>query len=306
MERINEFTDELDTLVQRFLDLIHNKHSLGIMSGLTGLDQLLGGFKPAELSIIAARTGVGKTAFMIQLAKEAYLKQKKIAFFSLEMPSIQIQSRFLINFSRLSAEILSHGGSRLSEIERRNYEEKILRDVETIKRMRESDSLGKLWIIDTRRISVDEMIEECKKLGDLDMIFVDYIQLMSPPKVDKSRDRHLQLGEISMQLHSLAGDLNVPIIAGAQIKRLKDRKAGLEDLRESGSLEQDSDQVIILDRELDDDGALPPEGFGTISVLKNRHGLNGSCSFYYTGMHFLFESRDSGNVILKSPPFKDG
>ena len=103
-----------------------------------------------------------------------------------------------------------------------------------------------------------------------------------------------------MQLHALAKDLDCPVIAGAQIKRLgRGNKPGLEDLRESGSLEQDSDQVIILDRETDENDALPKQGFGSISVLKNRHGLGGVCPFYYTGRYFLFEDPEtSKNMVI--------
>lgn len=282
-----EFNDLLEKLGEKFTNLIDNTEPLGIMSGLSGMDQILGGFKPSELTIIAARTGVGKTAFMTHLAKQAFFNARKVAFFSLEMPVIQIASRLFVNMLEIPADLLSHGGSNFTSQEREFYRDKIRNGIAAIHNLQ---CAGKFFISDQRRISVEEIRECCEQIGDLDMVFVDYIQLVSPPQDHKTKDRHLQIGEVSMQLHSLAGDLGVSLIAGAQIKRLgRGNKPGLEDLRESGSLEQDSDQVIILDRDLDSEGVLPKEGTGTLSVLKNRHGLNGSCAFYYTGGYFKFE-----------------
>ena len=300
-----DFFDALEDLERKFRALIDNEHPMGIMSGLNGMDNILGGFKPTELSVIAARTGVGKTAFMINLAREAYLKGKKVAFFTLEMPFMQIASRLMINLVEIPGKLLTHSGYSFTVAERDLFKQKVSYLVDQLRRLKEADKLGKFWINDTRRITVEEVLKDCQSMDGLDMVFVDYIQLVSPPQDEKSKDRHLQLGEITMQLHDMAGDLNVPVIAGAQLRRLKGQKAGLEDLRESGSLEQDSDQVILLERELDEDGQLPKEGPGTITVLKNRHGLSGSAPFYYTGSYFKFEDHeidDGDQPQIKSKP----
>ena len=298
-----EFSDGLDSLAERLNALIDNTLPLGIMSGLGSVDKLLGGFKSSEMTIIAARTSVGKTAFMVQMAREAFLNGKNVAFFSLETPTIQIMSRLFIGYVKISARILSHGGADLTEIEKQEAKRALSEGVDRLKQLKSEGSIGKLWVVDTRRISVDGIIAECKQMGELDMIFVDYVQLVNPPANDQSKDRYIQVGEVSRQLHAMAGSWECPVITGAQIRRGNPGdKPGLEDLRESGSLEQDADQVIILHRDLDDNGTLPPEGFGEVMVKKNRHGMNGVCSFFYTGRYFLFEDRDSSNKVITEIP----
>ena len=236
MEIVKDSIKKIEQLYQRKEDIT------GIATGFAELDKMTAGLHGGELVIVAARPSMGKTAFGLNIAAHASLKLKKsVAFFSLEMSKESVMMRMLAADAKVSMSSVRNG--RLS-------------DTDWPKLISSAGSLSeaKLFIDDTSAISPHEIRARCRRLKaqhGLDLIMIDYLQLMDLKLRVESRER--AVAEISKNLKMIAKELNVPVLAMAQLNRgvegRSDRKPMLSDLRESGSIEQDADVIMLLFRE---------------------------------------------------------
>jgi replicative DNA helicase len=233
--------------VQRIEDMRHrNEDITGVPSGFPQLDQVTYGWQPSDLIILAARPAVGKTAFVLNLARNAALHPTKptaVAVFSLEMSSAQLVQRILSAESEIWLEKISRG--KLEEHEMKQLYAK------GIQRLAQAP----IYIDDTAALNIFELRAKCRRLKNkhnIGMILIDYLQLMSGTGGNTNREQ--EISRISRDLKGLAKELHVPIIALSQLSReVEKRKDGnkmpqLSDLRESGAIEQDADMVMFLYR----------------------------------------------------------
>lgn len=262
--------------------------AMGIKSGMADFDAILGGFQPPDFTLIAARPGIGKTALIINLVSASLFQNKKCILFSLEMSNVQLVQRLMVNIGRVDGRFLRHGGNHMSSVE---IDQIMKRLYDAAEFLRQSGS--QLMMNDNHDVPIDNLVEMCMGQQGVQILFVDYIQLVRGSKESKHRDRHIEVGEVSRKLKGLAKDMNIPVVAAAQLRRMgegRQKKPVLGDLRESGSLEQDADQVVMLHRDLDEDGGMSPEGEALLMVQKNRHGETGTCKMFYKGKFFSFDS----------------
>ena len=217
----------------------------GVPSGFASLDRLTQGWQASDLIILAARPSVGKTAFVLNLARNAAVDfNMPVAFFSLEMPSIQLAKRMMVSETRLSGDKFK-GGEKIEEWEWKQLEVQLKRLVK-----------APIYIDDTPSLPVMEFRSKVKKLvkqKGVRLIVVDYLQLMQGPAELRGM-REQEVAAISRTLKATAKEMNVPIIALSQLSRQSENRQGsnrrpqLSDLRESGSIEQDADMVIFIHR----------------------------------------------------------
>ncbi|MES2613958.1 MAG: replicative DNA helicase [Bdellovibrionota bacterium] len=242
----------------------------GIPSGFSDLDKITAGFQPSDLIILAARPAMGKTAIALNFAVHAALRyQKTVAFFSLEMSNSQLMQRMLATAAKIESNKFRDGKMTSDELSRL-YPEAA------------SFQTDKLSLDDSPGISIVDLASRCRKLkrekGALDLIIVDYLQLMSAgvlsSKGGQNREREISI--ISMGLKALAKELNCPVIALSQLNRgleqRPDKRPRPSDLRESGSIEQDADLILFVYRDEVYNKESPDKGIAEIIIGKNRHG----------------------------------
>jgi replicative DNA helicase len=238
----------------------------GVPSGFTELDELTAGFHPGELIILAARPSMGKTALSLNIALHAALREKKkVAYFSVEMGKEQVMIRMLASAAKIRL-----GDLRVGRIDDQAWP----RLINTAAAMSETG----LFIDDTSGVSpfdIRAKVRRMKAKHGLDMIVIDYLQLMSMKQRYENRER--EVSEISKLLKSISKELQVPVIALAQLNRgvegRSDRRPMLSDLRESGSIEQDADVIMMIYREDYYDRDNPEiKGIAEIIVGKQRNG----------------------------------
>lgn len=252
----------------------NDEHLNGVPTGFMELDRATGGWQKSDLIIVAARPGMGKTAFTLALARNSSVDYKKpVAFFSLEMSGNQLVQRLISMESEIPAEKIRRGS--LEKHEFQQLTSKI-----------DSLSKGQLFIDDTPGINIFELRSKCRKLKqkhDIQMIIIDYLQLMSGTSEGKGGgNREQEISQISRSLKGLAKELNVPVIALSQLSRATETRGGskkpiLSDLRESGAIEQDADIVIFLYRGeyyglLTDEDGMDLKGIAEIIIAKHRNG----------------------------------
>ena len=262
----------------------------GVASGFNDLDELTSGFQPSDLIIIAARPSMGKTAFVLNIAQHAAIeKDKKVAFFSLEMSKESLVQRMLTSEARIDAQKLRKG---------------MLRDDDFPRLARAAGILthAPIWIDDTAGITLLEMRSKARRLKadqGLDMVVVDYLQLMQGPANSESRQQ--EVSQISRGLKALAKELSVPVLALSQLSRAPEQRAGdskrpqLSDLRESGAIEQDADLIMFIYRPEVYDGPVDKdgnslEGRAEIIIGKQRNGPTGFVNLYFNKTYTRFES----------------
>ncbi len=262
----------------------------GVPSGFIDLDRYLGGFQKSDLIIIAARPSVGKTAFALSIARNVAVEYNiPVAFFSLEMSAQQLTLRL----------ISSHTGFNSHKIRTGNINREDLKSI--VSRV---DKLFKapIFIDDTPNINLLELRAKARRLKTehkVGLIFVDYLQLIDPPKAE-SREREISI--ISRTLKQIAKELDLPIVALSQLNRVvetrKDKRPQLSDLRESGSIEQDADVVLFIYRpEIYDikvwpDTKEPTEGTAEIIIGKQRNGPTGSFKVVYLKDTLRFDNAE--------------
>lgn len=238
----------------------------GVPTGFAELDKLIGGWQSSDLVILAARPGMGKTAFALNCVANAARSGKQVVIFTLEMTKEQLVSRILSSESRVDSSRLTRGD--LNEEE----EDRLAQGARQV-----HDFMAYAGIDETPGISLMELRSRCRryqKENGLDMIVVDYLQLMTA--ATKSDNREREISEISSGLKNLAKELSVPVIALAQLNRgpdaRPDKRPKISDLRESGSLEQDADMIMFIYRDEYYNPASEDQGLAELLVAKNRHG----------------------------------
>jgi replicative DNA helicase len=249
----------------------------GIPSGFSRLDRITSGFQKSDLIILAARPGMGKTAMVLSIARNASLlaegKPRGIAIFSLEMSSKQLVTRMISGEAEITGEKLKKGN--LAEHEWQQLNTKIARLNE-----------APIFIDDTPALSIFELRSKCRRLkeqNNIEMIIIDYLQLMRGDDANnKNGNREQEVSYISRSLKALAKELDVPVIALAQLSRASEKRGGspipmLSDLRESGSIEQDADMVMFIYRpeyykisEFEDETST--HGIAELHIAKHRNG----------------------------------
>jgi len=273
---IRRSTEDMHSLVREAVKQIEaatnqEGHISGVPSGFTELDRVTAGWQKSDLIIVAGRPSMGKTAFVLTMAKNIAVDFKKpVAFFSLEMSSVQLVTRLISSETELDASKLKRG--QLEKHEWIQLHEKIKGLID-----------AKLYIDDTPALSIFELRAKCRRLKaqyNIELIIIDYLQLMAGTG-DKSGNREQEISTISRSLKALAKELSIPIIALSQLSRAVETRGGpkrpiLSDLRESGAIEQDADLVLFLYRpeyyKLDDIEGRSTKGLAEVIVAKHRNG----------------------------------
>ncbi len=319
--------DKMGSLASKLLKQIEELKDVeegltGVPTGFTDLDRLTSGFQKSDLIILAARPGMGKTALTLSIAKNAALDfNKGVAVFSLEMSSLQLAQRII----SMEAEI---AGSKLRNGQLEEYEWQQLHTA--IEKVADAP----IFIDDTPGINSFELRAKCRRLKmqyDIQMIIIDYLQLMSGGGDNKSGNREQEVSAISRSLKGLAKELNVPVIALSQLSRAVETRGGdkrpqLSDLRESGSIEQDADMVMFIYRPeyyqiLEDEEGQSLKGVADVIVAKHRHGALMDVRLRFTGEFARFSNMDDpdfgdlpgdtfespfNNIITKPSKMNDG
>ncbi len=262
----------------------------GVPSGFTALDNVLSGFQKSDLVILAARPSMGKTTFALDIARNAALQYgSSVGIFSLEMSAQQLVDRMLAAESGVDSWKLRTG--RLTS----DHEYEALQGA--------MNKLHKapIHIIDEAAMNIVKMRSAARRLKNeygLDMLIVDYLQLMSPTLSKGSDSMVQQITEISRSLKILAKELEIPVIALSQLSRAVEQRGGkprLSDLRDSGSIEQDADVVMFIHREdkMNKDKEAERPNVAEILVEKHRNGPTGHAELYFDGAHVRFLNLDT-------------
>lgn len=251
----------------------------GVPTGYPSLDRMLMGLREGQLVIIGARPAVGKTSFALNLALNAASEGYTVAFFSLEMSGKEIAQRFICAHAQVSMSNFRTG--KISPQEWANIGQA-------------AEDLSRLDILidDTPGITVTEIRAKARRMlhnKEKAIIILDYLQLVSPPAGRRAESRTVEVSEMSRALKIMAKELSVPVISLSQLSRAVESRTGkrpqLSDLRESGSIEQDADIVMFLDRSSNEQEAgredRPPEGITRIIVAKNRSGPIGDVDLVF-------------------------
>ena len=277
IKKSSETAQSLVIQAKKKIEEISNKEGLsGIPTGFTQLDKLTSGWQPSDLIIVAARPGMGKTALTLSMARNIAVDQNiPVAFFSLEMASVQLITRLISSETGLSSEKLRTGKLAKHEWEQLNVKVKGLEK-------------APLFIDDTPSLSIFDLRAKARRLASqhgIKMIMIDYLQLMTAGGSQKGGgNREQEISTISRNLKALAKELSIPVIALSQLSRAVETRGGskrplLSDLRESGAIEQDADIVSFIYRpeyykieEWDDDERSPTDGQAEFIVAKHRNG----------------------------------
>ena len=277
IKRSSETAQSLVLQAKKKIEEIAGKEGLsGVETGFHNLDKLTSGWQPSDLIIIAARPAMGKTAFVLSMARNIAIQYGHgVALFSLEMASVQLITRLISSETGLSSEKL-----RTGKLEKHEWEQ-LSTKVKDLEK-------APLFIDDTPSLSIFDLRAKCRRLvsqHSIKIIIIDYLQLMTAGGNNKGGgNREQEISTISRNLKALAKELNVPVIALSQLSRAVETRGSskrplLSDLRESGAIEQDADIVSFLYRpeyykieEWDDDEASPTTGQAEIMIAKHRNG----------------------------------
>ena len=266
--------------------LFNNKGEItGVGSGIKDLDAKTSGFQKGDMVLIAARPSMGKTTFSLNIAENAALKEgKSVVIFSLEMSKEQLAYKLLC--SQANVDMLKLRTGNLDDD-----------DWERIARATGPLSKAKIYIDDTAGITVMEMRSKCRKIKmehGIDMILIDYLQLMSGSSGNDNRQQ--EVSEISRSIKALAKEMECPVIALSQLSRAPEQRADhrpmLSDLRESGSIEQDADVVMFLYRDEYYNKETEEKNIGECIIAKQRNGPVGTVKMAWIGAHSKFADLD--------------
>lgn len=288
MNIVHQAMLKIESLYQQGSDIT------GVSSGIPSLDKMTAGFQPGELTIIAARPSMGKTAFSLNIAEAIAIRQKKtVAYFSLEMSKESLVTRLLASLSKINM-----GSLRSGHLDEYSWP-----------RMIQAASVlseAKLFIDETSGMSPVEIRSRCRRLKGqygLDCIVIDYIQLMKLKEKVESRER--EVSEISRTLKAIAKELHVPIIALAQLNRgvegRTEKRPMLSDLRESGSIEQDADVIMMLYRDDYYDKEDPDKvGRAEVIIGKQRNGPTGTVKLAFDAEIGRFREMEASAPVRPS------
>lgn len=267
----------------------------GLSTGFIALDRHTAGFQPGTLIILAARPAMGKTAFALSIARNmAMTFRYNVAFFSLEMTAVELVQRLISSESGISGERLKKG-EKLSQADKENLLQKA-----------QELSNANIFIDDTPQLTIFELRAKCRRIKQskgLDMVFIDYLQLMQGnTENNKNGNREQEISYISRQLKALSKELEVPVFALSQLSRSVETRGGskipqLSDLRESGAIEQDADIVMFIYRPeyygiTEDDGG-STIGKADIILAKHRSGAVGNIRLRFISKYAKFENDDT-------------
>ena len=278
----------------------HKDGLTGVPSGFSALDRVTSGWQKSDLVIIAARPGMGKTAFVVSAMRNAAVDfDRPVAIFSLEMSSVQLVNRLISAEAELESEKIKKGN---------------LADYEWTQLLHKTRKItnAPIFIDDTPALTILELRAKCRRLKsqhDVQLIIIDYLQLMSGDASKGGGNREQEIASISRALKGLAKELDVPVIALSQLSRAVetrggDKKPQLSDLRESGSIEQDADMVMFLYRPeyygiTEDENGMPTTGTGEVIIAKHRNGSLENVQLKFIGKFTKFTDLDfhgeSGN-----------
>ncbi len=269
----------------------HKDGLTGVPSGFTSLDRMTSGWQKSDLVIIAARPGMGKTAFVVSAMRNAAVDFKiPVAIFSLEMASVQLVNRMISAEAELEGDKIRKGN---------------LADHEWTQLVHKTSRLSSapIFIDDTPALSILELRAKCRRLKaehNVQLIIIDYLQLM---RGEQAGNREQEIASISRALKGIAKELTVPVVALSQLSRGVETRGGdkrpqLSDLRESGSIEQDADIVMFLYRPeyykitVDEEG-MPTQGMGEVIIAKHRNGSTGTAKLKFIGKFTKFADFDA-------------
>lgn len=265
----------------------------GVKSGFHSLDKITSGWQNSDLIIIAARPAMGKTAFVLSMAKNMAVDFKiPVAFFSLEMSNIQLVNRLIMNVCELDGDKMKSGN--LEQIEMERLENRITQLID-----------APIYVDDTPSLSVFELRSKARRLvreHQISIIIIDYLQLMNASGVHTT-NREQEVSMISRSLKALAKELNIPIIALSQLNRGVENRSGVEgkrpqlsDLRESGAIEQDADIVCFIHRpeyyKITEENGESLLGLAEIIVAKHRNGATDLVKLKFKNIYARFMNRD--------------
>lgn len=297
LKRSAETAQNLVIQAKKRIEEIAGKEGMsGIPSGFDKVDKLTSGWQPSDLIIVAARPGMGKTALTLSMARNmAVNANTPVAFFSLEMSSVQLITRLISSETGLSSEKLRTGKLEKHEWEQLNVKVKTLEK-------------APLFIDDTPSLSIFDLRAKARRLASqhgIKMIMIDYLQLMTAGGSQKGGgNREQEISTISRNLKALAKELSVPVIALSQLSRAVETRGGskrpiLSDLRESGAIEQDADIVSFIYRpeyykidEWDDEERTPTQGQAEFIVAKHRNGGLENIRLKFIGNQGKFDNLD--------------
>ncbi len=256
---------------------------IGLSTGFSALDHVITGLNKSDLLLIAARPAMGKSAIALSLASNVALKSRKtVVFFSLEMSNEQLVSRMLSAESSISSQNLKTG--ELSQKEWINLGHAAQRLTK-----------APIYFDDTAGITVSQIKAKLRRVKDLGLVIIDYLQLLSSGK--RNENRVQEVSEITRSLKIMAKELNVPVITLSQLSRgpesRTDHRPMLADLRESGSIEQDADIVMFLYRDAYYNPDSEEQNVAEVIVAKNRHGSTDTVKLAYQGEYTRFASLES-------------
>ncbi len=300
IKRSSETAQQLVIQAKKKIEEIANREGLsGVPSGFEDIDKLTSGWQPSDLIIIAARPGMGKTALTLSMARNIAVDHNiPVAFFSLEMSSVQLITRLISSETQLSSEKLRTGNLEKHEWEQLNVKVKGLEK-------------APLFIDDTPSLSIFDLRAKARRLSSqhgIKLIMVDYLQLMTAGGNKNGGNREQEISTISRNLKALAKELNVPVIALSQLSRAVETRGGskrplLSDLRESGAIEQDADIVSFIYRpeyykidEWDDEERTPTQGQGEFIVAKHRNGGLDEIRLRFVGHLGRFENLERFDI----------
>lgn len=280
----------------------HKDGLTGVPSGFSALDRVTSGWQKSDLVIIAARPGMGKTAFVVSALRNAAVDfNHAVAIFSLEMSSVQLVNRLISAEAELESEKIKKGN--LADYE---WEQLIHKTTKL--------SNAPIFIDDTPALSILELRAKCRRLKaqhDVQLIVIDYLQLMSGDSSKGGGNREQEIASISRALKGIAKELEVPVIALSQLSRAVETRGGdkrpqLSDLRESGSIEQDADMVMFLYRPeyygiTEDESGMPTVGTGEVIIAKHRNGSLENVNLKFIGKFTKFADLDTGGFAGEFP-----
>lgn len=275
----------------------------GVPTGFYELDKITAGWQRSDMIVIAARPAMGKTAFVLSMARNTAVDHNMgVAIFSLEMSSVQLVKRLIASETRLSAEKLRKGDLRDDEFQQLHSRITKL-------------STAPIFIDDTPGISIFDLRAKCRRLKmqyDIQMVIIDYLQLMTAGSSKGAGNREQEISSISRSIKEIAKELNVPIIALSQLSRSVEQRGGdkkpvLSDLRESGAIEQDADIVSFIYRPeyygfLQDENGNSNAGIGEIIIAKHRNGALDSVRLRFIKEYARFDNVEGYQDDTTIPP----
>ena len=296
--------DIVGQVIQKFEQLQNDPDSFkGIPTGYKRLDQMTNGLQKTDLLVLAARPGMGKTSFAMNLVENAGMNYgKTCAVFSLEMPRQQIVQRLLCSYAQV------HMGKALKGQLSQNEWKKIILASDKLRK-------SKIYVDDSSSVTPAEILSKCRRLksltGALDLVMIDYIQLMrgGSSTVAGSENRQQEIASITRDLKIMAKELEVPIIALSQLRRIQSNEPTLSDLRESGAIEQDADIVMFIHRPeaiataQDIEAGKVVKGAADLIIAKHRNGEQGRVPLKFIGECTKFVDVDSQGVSEEPPQY---